>query len=89
VYRFSIDHGVNGDPPPRRPIQNAPGVEAKAEKEQHLLSRIGAVKHSGPSYLWNGTHQQLIEILPKIHPRYRENREVITETIRRWDRGTK
>jgi hypothetical protein len=42
----------------------------------------------GPSYLWNGTHQQLIRILPEDHPNYRENREMISETIRRWDRGT-
>jgi hypothetical protein len=42
----------------------------------------------GPSYLWNGTHQQLIPILPEDHPDYRENRELITETIRRWDRET-
>ena len=41
----------------------------------------------GPSYLWNGTYQQLIEILPADHPRYLENRELIAETIKRWDRG--
>jgi hypothetical protein len=87
-YRFSIDHGINGEPPPGRPIQNAPGAAAKAEKMQHSLSRIGAVLCVGPSYLWNGTHQQLIPVLPEDHPNYRQNREMITETIRRWDRGT-
>jgi hypothetical protein len=66
VYCFSIDHGTNGAPPPRRPAN-----------PQQL----------GPSYLWNGTYQQLIEILPADHPRYLENRELIAETIKRWDRG--
>jgi len=42
----------------------------------------------GPSYLWNGTYQQLILVSPEHHPNYRQNREMITETIRRWDRGT-
>jgi hypothetical protein len=42
----------------------------------------------GPSFLWNGTHQRLIRVLPEDHPNYRENREMITETIRRRDRGT-
>jgi hypothetical protein len=41
----------------------------------------------GPSYLWNGTYQQLIPILPEHHPDYLQNRALITETIRRWDRG--
>jgi hypothetical protein len=87
-YRFSIDHGINGEPPPRRPsLPHGPGAEAKAEKVQHLLSRIGAVLHPGQGYLWNGTYQRLIEVLPEDHPRYRENREMITETIKKWDRG--
>jgi len=33
-----------------------------------------------PGYLWNGTHQQLIPILPKDQSRLPENREMITET---------
>jgi len=41
----------------------------------------------GPGYLWNGTYQQLIPILPPDHPDYLQNRQLITETIRRWDRG--
>ena len=41
----------------------------------------------GPSYLWNGTYQQLIPILPEDHPDYLQNRELISETIKRWDRG--
>jgi hypothetical protein len=41
----------------------------------------------GPRYLWNGTYQRLIPILSEDHPNYRENREMITKTIRRWDEG--
>ena len=41
----------------------------------------------GLAYLWNGTYQQLIPILPEDHPNYLENRELISETIRRWDAG--
>jgi hypothetical protein len=65
--RFHIDHGVNDDPPPRRPPTGP--------------------RPLAPGYLWNGTHQQLIPILPEDHPHYRENRELIRQTIRRWDRG--
>lgn len=86
--RLDIDHGVSGEPPPRRPsLPNGPGAQAKAEKVQHLLSRIGAVLQRGPSFLWNGTAQRLIEVLPDDHPNYRENREMISETIKRWNRG--
>ena len=42
----------------------------------------------GPSYLWNDTHQQLIPVLlDEDDPNYRENRKMISETIRRWDEG--
>jgi hypothetical protein len=41
----------------------------------------------GPSYLWNGTHQQLIEILPEDHPNYQENRELVSKMIRLWDQA--
>jgi hypothetical protein len=41
----------------------------------------------GPSYLWNGTHQQLIPVLPEDHPNYRENRELVRKMIRLWDQG--
>jgi|SRR5262249_20604269 hypothetical protein len=33
----------------------------------------------GPSYLWNGTYQQLILVSPEHHPNYRQNREMIME----------
>ena len=41
----------------------------------------------GPSYLWNGTYQQLIPVLPEDHPNYRENRELVRKMIRLWDQG--
>jgi hypothetical protein len=40
-----------------------------------------------PGYLWNSTTQELIPILPEDHPDYRRNREIITEAIRRWNKG--
>jgi len=42
----------------------------------------------GPSYWWNATTQELIPILPEDHPDYRQNEAIITEAIRRWNRGT-
>jgi hypothetical protein len=41
-----------------------------------------------PGYLWNSTTQELIPILPKDHPDYRENAETIMAAFRRWERGT-
>ncbi len=85
--RLDIDHAANDAPPPRRPsLPNGPGAKAKAEKLQRSLSRIGTVLQRGPSYLWNGTHQRLIEVLPE-DPQYRENAHMISETIKRWDQG--
>jgi hypothetical protein len=45
-------------------------------------------QQSGPAYWWNGTTQELIEILPEDHPNYRENAETIRAAFRRWERGT-
>lgn len=88
IDRLDIDHATNNAPPPRRPsLPNGPRAKAKAEKLQHSLSRIGAVLQPGPSYLWNGTHQRLIEVLPEDHPQYRENAHMISETIKRSDQG--
>jgi hypothetical protein len=41
-----------------------------------------------PGYLWNSTTQELIPILPEDHPDYRQNQEIITEAIRRWNQIT-
>ena len=42
----------------------------------------------GPGYLWNNTTQELIPILPEDHPDFRQNQEIITEAIRRWNQVT-
>jgi hypothetical protein len=50
--------------------------------------RQGNAQQCGPSYWWNATTQELIEILPEDHPDYRQNAEIIAAALRRWNRGT-
>jgi hypothetical protein len=50
--------------------------------------RRQSARQSGPSYWWNATTQELIEILPEDHPDRRQNAEIIAAAIRRWNRGT-
>ena len=38
-------------------------------------------------YLWNSTTQELVPILPEDHPDYRQNQEIISKAIRRWNQG--
>lgn len=40
-----------------------------------------------PGYVWNGTTQELIPILPEDHPDYQENTEILRAAIRRWESG--
>jgi hypothetical protein len=40
-----------------------------------------------PGYLWNGTTQELIPILPENHPDYPKNQEILIEATRRWEKG--
>jgi len=49
--------------------------------------RQSSAQGSAPGYLWNSTTQELIPILPEDHPDYRQNQEIITEAIRRWNQG--
>ena len=49
--------------------------------------RQSNVQELAPGYLWNGTTQELIPILPEDHPDYRQNQEIVTEAIRRWGQG--
>jgi hypothetical protein len=76
--RFDIDEPSETQQP-RSP--NSPLVYGKATD----ADRLAAVSLGGG--LWNGSAQQLIPLLPESHPRYRESRELISETIKRWDRG--
>ena len=76
--RFDIDETTSDTQPAP---QGAPLAYGKAID----ADRLAAVSLGGG--LWNGTAQQLIPILPESHPRYRESRALITETIQRWGRG--
>jgi hypothetical protein len=49
--------------------------------------RQSNAQQCAPGYLWNPTTQELIPILPEDHPDYRQNQEIITEAIRRWNQG--
>jgi len=75
--RFDIDEPSDTQPAQQRePLAYSKAIDA---------DRLAAVSRGGG--LWNGSAQQLIPILPESHPRYRENRELVSETIKRWDRG--
>jgi hypothetical protein len=75
---FDIDEATSNTQPAQQGVPLAYGKAIDAD-------RLAAVSLGGG--LWNGTAQQLIPLLPESHPRYRESRELISETIRRWDRG--
>jgi hypothetical protein len=75
---FNIDEPTSDTQPAQ---QGTPLVYGKAID----ADRLAAVSLGGG--LWNGTAQQLIPLLPESHPRYRESREIISEAIKRWDRG--
>ena len=47
--------------------------------------RQSNTQQGAPGYLWNSTMQELIPILPEDHPDYRQNQEIITEAVRRWN----
>jgi hypothetical protein len=76
IDRFDIDEPSDTQPLPSSPLVYGKAIDA---------DRLAAVSLGGG--LWNGSAQQLIPLLPESHPRYRENRELISETIKRWDRG--
>jgi hypothetical protein len=75
--RFDIDEPTS-DTQPRPPLAYGKLIDAR---------RLAAVSAGGG--WWNPTTQELIPIVAEDHPDYRQNREIITEAIRRWDRGTK
>jgi hypothetical protein len=49
--------------------------------------RQSNAQQGAPGYLWNSTTQELIPILPEDHPDYRQNQQIITEAVRRWNQG--
>jgi len=47
------------------------------------------VQQMGTAYIWNSTTQELLPILPKDHPDYEENANMVMAAIRRWNREAK
>jgi hypothetical protein len=45
------------------------------------------VQQEGTAYIWHSTTQELLPILPKDHPDYEENAEMVKAAIRRWNKG--
>jgi hypothetical protein len=39
----------------------------------------------GTAYIWHSTTQELLPILPKDHPDYEANANLVTAAIRRWN----
>ena len=80
--RFDIDEATSETSPRRESnVQQRPLGCGKPDAH-----RLAAVSAGGG--WWNPTTQELIPILPEHDPDYLQNREIITEAIRRWDRGT-
>ena len=48
-----------------------------------LPRQIGA-QQVGTAYIWHSTTQELLPILPKDHPDYRENTALLRAAFRRW-----
>ena len=48
-------------------------------------SRQINAQQNGTSYIWNSTTQELLPILPKDHPQYRESMDRVLAAIRRWN----
>jgi hypothetical protein len=45
------------------------------------------VQQVGTAYIWHSTTQELLPILPKDHPDYEENANMVMAAIRRWNKG--
>ena len=77
---FDIDEAI---PPGQQSSSQQPPLDYGKRVDAH---RLAAVSEGGG--WWNPTTQELIPILPGDHPDYRQNEAIITEAIRRWERGT-
>jgi hypothetical protein len=72
--------------PPTLPDKPDPEVDPDhMQLNPRSLRRPSYARELAPGYLWNSTTQELIPILPQDHPDYRQNQEIVTEAIRRWD----
>ena len=40
----------------------------------------------GTAYIWHSSTQELLPILPKDHPDYEENANMVMAAIRRWNK---
>ena len=47
--------------------------------------RQTSAQQNGTAYIWHSTTQELIPILPKDHPDYRQNAALLLAAIRRWN----
>ena len=45
-------------------------------------------QQNGTAYIWHSTTRELLPILPKDHPDYEENANIVMAAIRRWNKGT-
>ena len=42
-------------------------------------------KQNGTAYIWHSTTQELLPILPRDHPDYEANANIVRTAIRRWN----
>jgi hypothetical protein len=42
-------------------------------------------QQNGTAYIWHSTTQELLPILPKDHPDYEANANMVMAAIRRWN----
>ena len=51
--------------------------------------RVGVAQQNGTAYVWNSTTQELLPILPRDHPNFRENSALLVAAFRRWNGAAK
>ena len=50
-----------------------------------LPPRQVSVQQIGTAYIWHSTTQELLPILPRDHPDYEANANMVMAAIRRWN----
>jgi len=53
------------------------------------LPRQINAQQNGTAYVWNSTTQELLPILPRDHPNFRENSALLVAAFRRWNGAAK